>query len=127
MELVQESVMQESDDENEMNLLNINKSRKKFAILDSESEDELPTTQELLSEKTHLVDINNANEVNSEQENDSSKEHEEVTPHNKSFPDEETAMESVIYTTNKKNKLVKENPAPTSKVSLNFSEMFLNE
>ncbi|RZC32724.1 claspin -like [Asbolus verrucosus] len=132
MEEVRENAAELSEKENEMNLLNLNKTRKKHTIVDSDSDSELKETSEAgYNGKLALKSSSDGEEKNSNSENGStqkkrvitaldSNSDEEITPHNKSFPDEEAAVEAIIYTSNNKGELVPENSSanPTKKSRL---------
>jgi hypothetical protein len=78
------------------------KKMKRVSVIDSDSEEE------------SAVVVHDANAKNASH---SSEEDIEVTPHNKSFPDEETAGEAVICTiTNSKGDLIPEDTSISTKV-----------
>lgn len=142
MEVSEDKLSENSGDENEMNIINVNTVRKKCKTIDSDSETEDKELESppKVTESSEDKEISNTSEtettkkrklkrvsmINSESEdednvnktvqladisNPDSVEEEEITPHNKSFPDEATAVEAVIYTTNNKGDLIPENAA----------------
>ncbi|EFA06121.1 hypothetical protein TcasGA2_TC008964 [Tribolium castaneum] len=142
MEITQDKLSEHSEDENEMNTLNVNKVRKKHNVIDSDSEAEENDLNEKAppalaepsddEEKTSIANsdvakkkLKRISRINSDSDeekdhNESVIEEEEITPHNKSFPDEATAVEALIYTTNSKGELVPEN-GPTNAQKSRYS------
>ena len=140
METIEESVISQSDDENEMNLTNRGKITKKANIIDSDSDNEnviiktnvvemQDSEDSTLNDKPTKSRLKRVAVIDSDSDDEkdqtnslSVKRHsgvlnsdvedvvdeEEITPHNKSFPDENTAVQAIIYTTNSKGALITE-------------------
>ena len=153
METIEESVISQSDDENEMNLTNRGKITKKANIIDSDSDNEnviiktnvvemQDSEDSTLNDKPTKSRLKRVAVIDSDSDDEkdqtnslSVKRHsgvlnsdvedvvdeEEITPHNKSFPDENTAVQAIIYTTNSKGALITET---TSMVNPSLSALW---